>query len=237
MKKWAWTCCEAKNGFPTFAQRSTSMRILLVDNYDSFTWNIEHMLASQGDVEVKVMRNDVINPAGIVQFDGIVLSPGPGLPDEAGQLMRIIPIAAAHQIPMLGVCLGMQAIVQHFGGTLVNMERVLHGQTSQLTSVTATRLFEGIQAPLTVGHYHSWILEESNFPPNLELTARNENGLPMAVAHPHLPIEAVQFHPESVLTPQGPAMFSNWLSLVAAHRLDHPADKTSVPVWLDQEES
>lgn len=213
------------------------MRILLVDNYDSFTWNIEHMLASQGDVEVKVMRNDVINPAGIVQFDGIVLSPGPGLPDEAGQLMRIIPIAAAHQIPMLGVCLGMQAIVQHFGGTLVNMERVLHGQTSQLTSVTATRLFEGIQAPLTVGHYHSWILEESNFPPNLELTARNENGLPMAVAHPHLPIEAVQFHPESVLTPQGPAMFSNWLSLVAAHRLDHPADKTSVPVWLDQEES
>jgi anthranilate synthase component 2 len=195
------------------------------------------MLVSQGDVEVKVMRNDVINPAGIVQFDGIVLSPGPGLPDEAGQLMRIIPIAAAHQIPMLGVCLGMQAIVQHFGGTLVNMERVLHGQTSQLTSVTATRLFEGIQAPLTVGHYHSWILEESNFPPNLELTARNENGLPMAVAHPHLPIEAVQFHPESVLTPQGPAMFSNWLSLVAAHRLDHPADKTSVPVWLDQEES
>jgi anthranilate/para-aminobenzoate synthase component II len=106
-----------------------------------------------------------------------------------------------------------------------------------LTSVTATRLFEGIQAPLTVGHYHSWILEESNFPPNLELTARNENGLPMAVAHPHLPIEAVQFHPESVLTPQGPAMFSNWLSLVAAHRLDRPADKTSVPVWLDQEES
>jgi anthranilate synthase component 2 len=195
------------------------------------------MLVSQGDVEVKVMRNDVINPAGIVQFDGIVLSPGPGLPDEAGQLMRIIPIAAAHQIPMLGVCLGMQAIVQHFGGTLVNMERVLHGQTSQLTSVTATRLFEGIQAPLTVGHYHSWILEESNFPTNLELTARNENGLPMAVAHPHLPIEAVQFHPESVLTPQGPAMFSNWLSLVAAHRLDHPADKTSVPVWLDQEES
>jgi anthranilate synthase component 2 len=213
------------------------MRILLVDNYDSFTWNIERMLVSQGDVEVKVMRNDVINPAGIVQFDGIVLSPGPGLPDEAGQLMRIIPIAAAHQIPMLGVCLGMQAIVQHFGGTLVNMERVLHGQTSQLTSVTATRLFEGIQAPLTVGHYHSWILEESNFPTNLELTARNENGLPMAVAHPHLPIEAVQFHPESVLTPQGPAMFSNWLSLVAAHRLDHPADKTSVPVWLDQEES
>ena len=195
------------------------------------------MLVSQGDVEVKVMRNDVINPAGIVQFDGIVLSPGPGLPDEAGQLMRIIPIAAAHQIPMLGVCLGMQAIVQHFGGTLVNMERVLHGQTSQLTSVTATRLFEGIQAPLTVGHYHSWILEESNFPTNLELTARNENGLPMAVAHPHLPIEAVQFHPESVLTPQGPAMFSNWLSLVAAHRLDRPADKTSVPVWLDQEES
>jgi anthranilate synthase component 2 len=195
------------------------------------------MLVSQGDVEVKVMRNDVINPAGIVQFDGIVLSPGPGLPDEAGQLMRIIPIAAAHQIPMLGVCLGMQAIVQHFGGTLVNMERVLHGQTSQLTSVTATRLFEGIQAPLTVGHYHSWILEESNFPTNLELTARNENGLPMAVAHPHLPIEAVQFHPESVLTPQGPAMFSNWLSLVAAHRLDRPAHKTSVPVWLDQEES
>ncbi len=209
------------------------MRILLVDNYDSFTWNIEHMLVSQGGVEVKVMRNDVINPAGIVQFDGIVLSPGPGLPDEAGQLMRIIPIAAAHQVPMLGVCLGMQAIVQHFGGTLVNMERVLHGQTSQLTSVASTRLFEGLEAPLTVGHYHSWILEESNFPPNLDLTARNENGLPMALVHPHLPIEAVQFHPESVLTPEGPVMFRNWLNLVEAHRLRHPADKSSVPVWLD----
>lgn len=213
------------------------MRILLVDNYDSFTWNIEHMLVSQGDVEVRVMRNDEINPAGIVHFDGIVLSPGPGLPDEAGQLMRIIPIAAAQQVPMLGVCLGMQAIVQHFGGTLVNMQRVLHGQTSQLTSIATKRLFQGLEPPLTVGHYHSWILEESNFPPNLELTARNEDGLPMAISHPHLPIEAVQFHPESVLTPQGATMLRNWLKLVAAHRIEHPADQSSVAVWLDPEDS
>jgi anthranilate synthase component 2 len=211
------------------------MRILLVDNYDSFTWNIEHMLVSQGGVEVKVMRNDAINPAGIVQFDGIVLSPGPGLPEEAGQLMRIIPIAAAHQVPMLGVCLGLQAIVQHFGGTLVNMERVLHGQTSELTSIASERLFEGLTAPLTVGHYHSWIMEEGNFPPNLELTARNEAGLPMAIAHPQLPIDAVQFHPESVLTPEGPVMFRNWINQVKAHRLEHPAELSSVPVWLDSE--
>ena len=213
------------------------MRILLVDNYDSFTWNIEHMLVSHGDVEVKVMRNDAINPAGIVRFDGIVLSPGPGLPDESGQLMRIIPIAAAHQLPMLGVCLGLQAIVQHFGGTLVNMERVLHGQASELTTFVAKGIFKGLKAPLSVGHYHSWILEEKNFPPNLVMTAKNENGLPMAISHPYLPIEAVQFHPESVLTPQGPAMLRNWLDFVRAYRLEHPTDVSSVPVWIDRDNS
>ena len=212
------------------------MHLLVIDNYDSFTWNIEHMLVSQGNVEVKVMRNDEINPAGIVRFDGIVISPGPGLPDEAGQLMRIIPIAAAHQVPLLGICLGLQAIVQHFGGTLVNMERVLHGQASELTSVVSQGLFKNLLAPLTVGHYHSWILEEANFPPNLILTAKNQDGLPMAVSHPQLPIEAVQFHPESVLTPTGPKMFQNWVAFVRAYRSEHPTDTSHVPVWLDREE-
>ena len=103
------------------------MRILLVDNYDSFTWNIEHILVSAG-AQVDVVRNDAVNPHAVVQFDGLVLSPGPGVPYEAGQLMRIIPIAAAYSVPTLGVCLGMQAIAEHFGGTLRNLDQVLHGQ-------------------------------------------------------------------------------------------------------------
>lgn len=208
------------------------MRILLVDNYDSFTWNIQHILVSAG-VEVEVMRNDAINPMGVVRFDGLILSPGPGLPSEAGQLMRIIPIAAAHRIPTLGICLGMQAIAEHFGGTLRNLDQVLHGQSSQLTEVDCSGIFEGLQVPMTVGHYHSWVVDEDEFPPNLKVTARNEYGLPMALAHHHLPMEAVQFHPESVLTPEGPEMMMNWLASVAAFREINPIEATTAPVWLD----
>ena len=208
------------------------MRILLVDNYDSFTWNIQHILVSAG-VEVEVLRNDVINPMGVVRFDGLILSPGPGLPSEAGQLMRIIPIAAAHRIPTLGICLGMQAIAEHFGGTLRNLDQVLHGQSSILTEVESQGVFEGLKAPLTVGHYHSWVVDEEEFPPNLKVTARNELGLPMALAHHHLPMEAVQFHPESVLTPEGPDMMMNWLESVAAFREVHPIEATTAAVWLD----
>ena len=190
------------------------MHILLVDNYDSFTWNIEHILVSAG-AQVDVVRNDVINPHAVVQFDGLVLSPGPGVPDEAGQLMRIIPIAAAHSVPTLGVCLGMQAIAEHFGGTLRNLDEVLHGQVQ-------------------IGHYHSWVVDDAELPANLEITARNAAGLPMAMRHRTLPLEAVQFHPESVLTPDGKTMLRNWLRGVAEHRKGQPVDRSAIPIWLEE---
>lgn len=207
------------------------MRILLVDNYDSFTWNLEHMLVSAG-VRVDVVRNDAINPHAVVQFDGLVLSPGPGLPTEAGQLMRIIPIAAAHRVPTLGVCLGMQAIAEHFGGTLRNLETVLHGQATQLTEIFSEGIFEGMEAPIQVGHYHSWVVDEAELPQNLVITAWNETGLPMALSHRHLPMDAVQFHPESVLTPAGNQLMMNWLESVEQFRAHTPVERTAIPVWI-----
>ena len=206
------------------------MRILLVDNYDSFTWNLQHMLVSAG-VEVDVVRNDAVNPHAVVQFDGLILSPGPGLPSEAGQLMQIIPIAAAHQVPTLGVCLGMQAIAEHFGGTLRNLDEVLHGQATQLTSIQPVGIFEGLSAPLQVGHYHSWVIDDEELPKNLLVTARNARGLPMALTHRHLPIQAVQFHPESVLTPIGKQLIRTWIDHVKAFRDTHPIERTAIPVW------
>ena len=209
------------------------MHILLVDNYDSFTWNIEHILVSAG-AQVDVVRNDVINPHAVVQFDGLVLSPGPGVPDEAGQLMRIIPIAAAHSVPTLGVCLGMQAITEHFGGTLRNLDEVLHGQASHLTELVAEGVLAGLQPPVQIGHYHSWVVDDAELPANLEITAWNAAGLPMAMRHRTLPLEAVQFHPESVLTPGGKTMLSNWLRGVAEHRKVQPVDRSAIPIWLEE---
>ena len=185
------------------------MRILLVDNYDSFTWNIEHILVSAG-ARVDVVRNDAINPHAVVQFDGLVLSPGPGVPDEAGQLMRIIPIAAAHSVPTLGVCLGMQAIAEHFGGTLRNLDEVLHGQASHLTELVAEGVLAGLQPPVQIGHYHSWVVDASSLPDELHVNARSSQGVPMAMGHESLPVAGVQFHPESVLTPQGRGLLRGW---------------------------
>ena len=227
------TWCETTDGFPTFAPQCPQMRILLVDNYDSFTWNIQHMLVSAG-AQVDVVRNDAINPHAVVQFDGLVLSPGPGLPDEAGQLMRIIPIAAVHRVPTLGICLGMQAIAQHFGGTLKNLDAVLHGQATALTELTATGILSDLIPPVQIGHYHSWVIEDVEFPANLEITARNTTGLPMALAHRNLPLEAVQFHPESVLTPMGKKMMRNWLDGVATFRQAHPIERSAIPIWLTE---
>jgi len=202
------------------------MRILLVDNYDSFTWNLQHMLVSAG-VEVDVVRNDAVNPHAVVQFDGLVLSPGPGLPSEAGQLMQIIPIAAAHQVPTLGVCLGMQAIAEHFGGTLRNLDEVLHGQATQLTSIQPVGIFEGLSAPLQVGHYHSWVVDDACLPEGLHVNARNESGLPMALVHASLPVAGVQFHPESVLTPDGRQLLHDWVA-AAQRSLSISASKVSL---------
>ncbi|MGY8941004.1 MAG: anthranilate synthase component II [Flavobacteriales bacterium] len=211
-------------------QRKT-MRILLIDNYDSFTWNLQHLLVSEG-AHVDVYRNDEVFPAGAVHYDGLVLSPGPGLPEEAGHLMRIITVASAHRIPVLAVCLGMQAMAEHFGATLRNLDEVLHGQSTELTQVISEGIFRGIEAPCEVGHYHSWVVDELDFPRNLEITARNAAGLPLAMRHRSLPMEAVQFHPESVLTPSGPRMVRNWLEDARAFRLAHPVEPSMAPVRM-----
>ena len=145
--------------------------------------------------------------------------------------MQIIPIAAAHQVPTLGVCLGMQAIAEHFGGTLRNLYEVLHGQATQLTSIQPVGIFEGLSAPLQVGHYHSWVIDDEELPKNLVITARNAGGLPMALTHRHLPIQAVQFHPESVLTPIGKQLIRTWIDQVKVFRKSHPIERTAIPVW------
>ncbi len=206
------------------------MRILIIDNYDSFTWNLQHLLVSEG-VTVDVYRNDEVFPAGVVHYDGLVLSPGPGLPEESGELMRIITVASAHAIPLLGVCLGMQAIAQHYGATLSNLEEVLHGRSTALKSMIFEGIFEGLQLPCSVGHYHSWVINELDFPPNLEIMARNESGLPMAMRHRNLPVQAVQFHPEAILTPDGPAMLRNWLEGVKHYRASNPVKPSTARLW------
>jgi anthranilate synthase component 2 len=207
-----------------------SLRILLFDNYDSFTWNVEHALTAAG-AEVVVMRNDQLQLAAAVGFDGVVISPGPGLPEEAGELPHLLPLLAAHAVPTLGICLGMQAIATHFGATLRNLDEVLHGQPSQIEEIPSDALFEEIVPPMTVGLYHSWVVNDEDFPSVLEITARNAQGLPMAIRHRTLPIAGLQFHPESVLTPEGDAMLKNWLSSVRMHRDHSPAEPAGVPLW------
>lgn len=208
------------------------MRILLIDNYDSFTWNLHHALEREGAV-VDVHRNDRVVPAGIIGYHGVVLSPGPGLPTEAGQTLNAIAVAAAHQVPLLGVCLGMQAIALAYGGELKQLDHVLHGKATPLV-VANDALFAEISTPTAVGHYHSWVIDEDGLPAVLKITARNEQGLPMALRHTALPHVGLQFHPESVLTPEGPRMLANWLNEVEEHRKYHPVQRASVPVWKEE---
>ncbi len=182
------------------------MNVLLLDNYDSFTYNIFHYLRSNG-LDVAVFRNDKITVEQAMQFDAIVLSPGPGLPAEAGIMMDLIEAAQASK-PILGVCLGLQAIIEHYGGSLKNLGKVIHGTASSCHAIEPSVLFENIESPFEVGHYHSWVADI--VPQELIVTARNTDNLVMAIKHSSLPIEAVQFHPESVLTPTGKRMIKNW---------------------------
>lgn len=207
-----------------------AVRILLVDNYDSFTWNLHHALEREG-ATVDVHRNDKVVPAGITSYHGVVLSPGPGLPEEAGQSLNIIAAAAANTVPLLGVCLGMQAMAIAYGGELRQLDRVLHGCATPLGPTHDPQLFAGTTPGTPVGHYHSWVVNHEELPAALRITAWDADGLPMALRHTSLPHVAVQFHPESVLTPEGPLMLANWLAEVEAFRAQHPVRPASVPVW------
>lgn len=188
------------------------MRLLLVDNHDSFTWNLYHLLAPAADVHVAL--NDAISVDEAAQFDGIVLSPGPGLPAEAGFMPALLQ-ALMPSHPILGVCLGMQAIVEACGGVLYNQERVQHGVAVRcIPQRPIDALFTGLEGGMDVGLYHSWAADPESMPATLRITSRSDAGVVMSVRHERFPVCGVQFHPESILTPLGGALVRNWLDEV-----------------------
>ncbi len=191
------------------------MKILVFDNYDSFTYNLVHLVEKITHTKVDVYRNDQIALEKVKDYDKIILSPGPGIPEEAGSLLPLIKEYAATK-SILGVCLGHQAIGEAFGGTLTNLSTVYHGvampiEVKSKKSKFNNSLFEGLPDRFDVGRYHSWIVSEENFPDELEVTARDENNYIMALQHKQYDVQGVQFHPESVLTPMGEDILRNWL--------------------------
>ncbi len=188
------------------------MNILVFDNYDSFTYNLVHLVEKIIHTKVDVYRNDQIELEKVKSYDKIILSPGPGIPEEAGLLLPLIKEYAATK-SILGVCLGHQAIGQAFGGTLTNLSTVYHGVAMpvKIDKTKKSQLFEGLPETVEVGRYHSWIIAEENFPEDLEVTARDDNNYIMALQHKKFDVQGVQFHPESVLTPDGELIMRNWL--------------------------
>ncbi|WP_407521554.1 aminodeoxychorismate/anthranilate synthase component II [Lacibacter sp. MH-610] len=191
------------------------MKILVFDNYDSFTYNLVHLVEKITHIKVEVHRNDQIPLEKVKEYDKIILSPGPGIPEEAGLLLPLIKEYAATK-SILGVCLGHQAIGQAFGGTLVNLSTVYHGVATKIEVggtkyEVRSRLFEGLPDEIEVGRYHSWVVSKEGFPADLEITAEDENGMIMALQHKTFDVQGVQFHPESVLTPMGEEILKNWL--------------------------
>lgn len=188
---------------------SGQQKVVIVDNYDSFTYNLAHLVRELG-AEVEVLRNDAFEIEALNAFDKIILSPGPGIPDEAGLTLKVIEYYAG-QKPILGVCLGHQAIGQFFGGNLINLEDVYHGVQTPITIVADDYLWEGMPTRFEAGRYHSWVVDDKELPTCLEVTARSDEGRIMALRHRDLDLRGVQFHPESVLTPQGRLLMENWL--------------------------
>ena len=185
-------------------------KILVIDNYDSFVYNLVHYL-EELDCEVIVKRNDQLTLDEVKDYDKILLSPGPGIPDEAGLLKPIIKEYAATK-SIFGVCLGQQAIGEVFDGSLTNLDKVFHGVATKATQTVDNEiLFKDIAKDFEIGRYHSWVINESDFPEALEITAVDELGQIMAVRHKDYDVRGVQFHPESVLTPEGKKMIKNWV--------------------------
>jgi para-aminobenzoate synthetase component 2 len=185
-------------------------KILVVDNYDSFVFNIVQYLQQLG-AEVVVKRNDEVNANSINEFDGVLLSPGPGTPEDAGACIEIVNAAIEKQKPLLGVCLGHQAIGAALGGKVSRAPELLHGKTSQVKHKNEG-VFKDLKSPFRATRYHSLAIETPNFPNDLTITATTEPGVIMGVKHKTAPIEGVQFHPESVLTEGGHRLLANWLS-------------------------
>jgi anthranilate synthase component 2 len=192
-------------------------RILVFDNYDSFTYNLVHLVEKILHQKTEVFRNDEIPLEQVAEFDKIILSPGPGIPEEAGMLLPLITQYASTK-PILGVCLGHQAIGQAFGGKLVNLDTVYHGLATKIflekglkASVHQNDWYQGLPTDPIVGRYHSWVIKRDAFPAELEITSTDENGHIMSLRHRTYDVQGVQFHPESILTPSGEQMMRNWL--------------------------
>ncbi len=186
------------------------MKLLILDNYDSFTYNIAHAMRSLG-VNPDVFRNDKISLEDIEAYDKIIISPGPGIPSEAGILPELLKKYSAAK-PILGICLGHQAIGECFGASLTNLEEVYHGVQSEITVIEPDYIFEGLPSRFPVGRYHSWVVNPDTLPEDLVVTARSDDAAIMAMRHRQLDIRGVQFHPESILTPDGLTMLNNWLN-------------------------
>ena len=185
------------------------MKIVIIDNYDSFTYNLSHMV-KELDATVTVLRNDQFELPDLEEYDKIILSPGPGIPSEAGLLTDVIRHYAGKK-PILGVCLGHQAIGEVFGARLENLSDVFHGVQTPIHLTAEDRLFADLPAEIPVGRYHSWVVSRKDFPSCLEILAESAEGQIMALRHRSLDIRGIQFHPESVLTPSGSTMLRNWL--------------------------
>ena len=187
------------------------MKILIFDNYDSFTYNLVHIIKELGHEDIEIHRNDKIELDEIEQFDKIILSPGPGIPSEAGLLLSLIEKYAPKK-SILGVCLGHQAIAESFGGDLINIENVYHGVSSPIRIIADDRIFSSLPETIEAGRYHSWTVSSTNFPDCLQITASDENGQIMALKHRTFDVHGVQFHPESVLTPLGKEIINQFLA-------------------------
>jgi anthranilate synthase component II len=195
-----------KNTFPS----ENKEMVLVIDNYDSFTYNLVHLINELG-YDTEVWRNDKFELADVAQYDKILLSPGPGIPEEAGLLLDVIKTYAATK-SIMGVCLGQQAIAEAFGGSLLNLGRPMHGIATPVTkTIDDELLFKDITPQFEVGRYHSWVVDPAQLPECLSITSMDGEGQIMSIRHKELDVCGVQFHPESVLTPDGKQMMKNWL--------------------------
>ena len=186
------------------------IKTIIIDNYDSFTYNLSHLLKELG-ADVTVVRNDKFRIEDLEKYDKIVLSPGPGIPSEAGLMPQVIKAYAGRK-PILGICLGHQAIGEAFGAKLLNIGNVVHGVATPAHLTAQDYLFEGLPADLEVGRYHSWVVDENGLPECLEVTSRSDDGYIMSMRHREYDIRGIQYHPESVLTPNGKDIIKNWLN-------------------------
>ena len=187
------------------------MKVVIIDNYDSFTYNLSHLVKELG-AEVTVVRNDQFELSNLEQYSKIILSPGPGIPSEAGLLLDVIRTYAGRK-PILGVCLGHQAIGEAFGAKLENLSDVFHGVATPCHIIADDPIFSRLERDITIGRYHSWVVSREGLPDCLEVTAVSDEGQIMALRHREQNIRGIQFHPESVLTPDGRKMLQNWMFL------------------------